>query len=70
MGLKVTVAVWVTLNRSLASLAVRMESPVVDDFTVNVATPLAVVVPETVATVSVAPLLEERVTAFPETRLL
>lgn len=47
-----------------------MEDPAVDDFTVKVATPDALVVPLTVVMVSVAPRLEESETDFPETGLL
>ena len=59
-----------TSNESVASLPVRIESPVVDDFTAKVATPFAFDVPERVVMVStVEPLLEERVTVLLGTRL-
>jgi hypothetical protein len=44
-----------------------VELPAVVDFTVKVATPEALVVPETVVIVSLAPRLEARVTVLPET---
>jgi hypothetical protein len=45
-------------------------NPLVEDLTVKVAIPLALVVPETVVRVSVAPRLEVRVTVFPATAVL
>jgi hypothetical protein len=64
---KVTVAVWVIVTESVASVAVKLGAPEVDDFIVKVATPEAFVVPETVVMVSVAPRLELNVTVLPET---
>lgn len=68
-GVKVTVAVWVMVMLSVVSVAVKTGAPVTVDFTVNEATPEALVVPETVVMVSVAPRLEAKVTVFPATGL-
>src|SRR5439155_262024 len=68
-AVKVTKAVWVTVMVSLESVAVRVAAPAVVDFTVKLATPLALVLPETVAMVSVAPRSEASVTVLPGARL-
>jgi hypothetical protein len=49
---------------SVVLVAVKVAVPVVDDLTVKVAIPLALVVPKTVVMVSVAPRLEVRVTTL------
>ena len=54
------------VTESVVSVAVNTGAPVVVDFTVKVATPLPLVVPEVVVIVSVAPRLEARVIVFPE----
>ena len=52
---------------SVVSVAVNVEVPIVDDFTVNVTTPEALDAPDALEIVSVPPRLDARVTVFPDT---
>ena len=70
-AVKVTVAVWVTVIVSVVSVAVNTSTAAVVDFTVNVATPDASVVPWVVVIAGVpAPDVCANVTVLPDTTLL
>ena len=66
--MKVTDAVCVTVIESVVSVAVNVALPATVPFVVKVATPLPLVVPETVVIVFATPA-EASVTVFPETGL-
>ena len=66
-AIKVTVAVWLTVMVSVASVAVKTGAPTVEDFTVKVTTPAAVDWPVAAEIVSIAARLEASVTVFPAT---
>ena len=67
-AVKVTEAVCVTVIESVVSVAVNVALPATVPFVVKVATPLPLVVPETVVIVFATPA-EASVTVFPETGL-